>query len=343
MHSLHGAVLCVLAAAVVMQCDAAITCCDEGGNPVDWFIVYKLPKISSSSSRQVQEGYGYMYMDVHQTTLKLSKNWLNTANHAIAYTLQQIYSNPHSSNVGYLMYNDQLPDKNRTNSKYGHLKGDLAFDASSGFWLVHSTPKFPKNSALGYNWPESARKNGQSFLCVTFDYDQFENIGQQLMYNYPWVYSSNVPPRLAKKVPSIVKVAKEDHVTKAPWNRAVSLTSTHGQSFTSFAKSSEYGQDIYSTWVAPTLKSNLLTEPWQRGNVQKLGSYCFGAYKVEKIVKMDLGSETFSASKDHSKLAVSAPNGSKWICIGDINRVVSRSVVAKWLRAPDSSSGVSDQ
>ncbi|XP_071802744.1 plancitoxin-1-like isoform X2 [Asterias amurensis] len=265
MHSLHGAVLCVLAAAVVMQCDAAITCLDEGGKPVDWFIVYKLPIIRNSSSKQVQQGYGYMYMDVRQTALKLSKTGLNTANHAIAHTLQQIYSNHGSSNVGYLMYSDGLP-----NSKKGHTKG------------------------------------------------------QQLMYNYPWIYDFNIPPELAKNVPSLVKAAHGNHVTSAPWNRRVPLTSSGGQSFDSFAKFSNYGQDIYSAWLAPFLKSNLLVETWQNGQGKKMNSSCGGPYNVENIRAMKLGSEHFRQTKDHSKWAVTAPSGSKWICIGDINRMESQ-------------------
>ncbi|XP_071802431.1 plancitoxin-1-like [Asterias amurensis] len=325
MHSLHGAVLCVLAAAaVVMQCDAAITCLDEGGNPVDWFIVYKLPIIRNSSSKQVQQGYGYMYMDVHQTALKLSTTGLNTANHAIAHTLQQIYSNHSSKNVGYLMYNDALPGMDITEGEYGHTKGDLAFDASSGFWLVHSTPRFPRNSSQSYNWPATANKNGQTFLCVKFGYDQFETIGQQLMYNYPQVYDSNIPPKLAKNVPSLVKVTQGKHVTTKPWNKQVSLTSSGGQSFDSFAKFSNYGQDIYSAWLAPSLKSKLSVQTWQNGAGTKMKSYCAGSYHVENILAMNLGSEAFRHSKDHSKWAVTALKGSKWICIGDLNRMESQ-------------------
>ncbi|XP_033643199.1 plancitoxin-1-like [Asterias rubens] len=326
MYSLHdGAVLLVLAAAVAMlQCDAAVTCLDEEGKPVDWFIVYKLPIDSSSSIQQVQEGYGYMYMDVRQTKLKLSNIWLNATNHAIAHTLQQIYDNDGSKDVAYLMYNDELPDSDKTARIYGHTKGDLAFDASSGFWLVHSTPRFPRNSSLSYNWPNSARRNGQSFLCVTFGFDQFEEIGQQLMYNYPWVYDSNLPSDLVEKTPSIVSAANKKHVSSPPWNRSVSLTSSGGQSFTCFAKSTKYGEDIYSSWLAPYLKSDIFVETWQDGR-GKMNSSCGGTYKAINIVSLKLGTEEYvRETKDHSKWAVTASEGSKWICIGDINRMCSQ-------------------
>ena len=101
--------------------------------------------------------------------------------------------------------------------------------------------------------------------------------------------------------------------------------------------------DIYSAWLAPSLQNTLSVQTWQTGAGTKMKSYCAGSYHVENILAMKLGSEAFRHSKDHSKWAVTAPNGSKLICIGDINRMVSRTVMAKWLRAPESSFGISDQ
>jgi hypothetical protein len=41
----------------------------------------------------VKSGYGHLYMDVNNPMWQLSKVSLQEENHAIAYTLQQIYSN----------------------------------------------------------------------------------------------------------------------------------------------------------------------------------------------------------------------------------------------------------
>ena len=47
-----------------------------------------------------------------------------------------------------------------------HL-GVIGFDKQSGFWLVHSTPRFPPTQSTGYDWPSSAKRYGQSFICIS--------------------------------------------------------------------------------------------------------------------------------------------------------------------------------
>ena len=55
------------------------------------------------------------------------------------------------------------------NTNFYTFTGVVAFDETSGFWLVHSTPHFPPPRDTGYAWPSSARIYGQTFLCVSMD------------------------------------------------------------------------------------------------------------------------------------------------------------------------------
>ncbi|XP_070581879.1 plancitoxin-1-like [Ptychodera flava] len=292
-----------------------ITCKDPNGNSVDWFIVYKLPKISESPEPLIQDGLGHYYMDVNSQQWKLSEKSLNQSKHAIAYTLQQIYDNHRQSNVVYLMYNDEWPSGKKTDR--GHTKGDLCLDKSSGFWMVHSVPQFPDFSNSTYFWPDNGLNNGQTFLCVTFNYEEFTSIARQLKYMWPSVYDSHIPSAFAKVLPELVEVVRGKHIMEPPWYRQENLKSLAGQRFISFAKTSQFDKDIYADWLAPYFQSSMRSETWQDGR-GKMPSSC-GEYKVENVQDIAFKQANFSETKDHSKWAVTTEN-KEWTCIGGINR-----------------------
>lgn len=106
----------------------------------------------------------------------MAENPLNTSENALAFTLQQIFNELGGTDLAYLLYNgnfntgvtkkDESPD-NVEHENWGHTKGALAFDESSGFWLIHSVPRFPDTS-VSYVYPKEETEYGQSFLCMTY-------------------------------------------------------------------------------------------------------------------------------------------------------------------------------
>ncbi|XP_022085064.1 plancitoxin-1-like [Acanthaster planci] len=314
-----------LTAIMVGTSEAGVGCKGADGYPVDWFVVYKLPQDSASSVQEIKDGYAHMYMDVNNPVLTLSSASLKDTDHAIAYTLEEIYRNQGSDNFAYLMYNDQPPAGEEIQSGLiGHSKGVVAFDDYTGFWLVHSVPKFPIPGSKGYTWPDNARRNGQTLLCVTYPYNQFEKIGQQLKYNYPGVYDSQLPSSLAGDNPSIKDVINGVHVTVAPWNRELSLQSKDGKIFISFNKASKWSLDLYKDWLAHYFKSGLYCETWQNGG-RNLNSSCEAGLNVYNVKKVSLkGGSDFKGTKDHSKWAVTTKSGLQWACFGGINRQTSQ-------------------
>jgi len=110
--------------------------------------------------------------------------------------------------LAYIFYNDEHPDGN-TSFVAGHTKGVVAFDQLSGFWLVHSVPKYPPSpKSQQYGYPHSGQMYGQSFLCISLKTSQqANNIGRQLLYNRPYVYAANVAGALAYKFPQLAMAA----------------------------------------------------------------------------------------------------------------------------------------
>lgn len=104
--------------------------------------------------------------------------------------------------------------------------------------------------------------------------------------------------------------------------------------FTSFAKYTKFGKDLYADLVSPSLQANIMVETWPNGPGE-MSSSCRGPFQVENIDEIDFSKIApgvdFLTNHDHSKWAVSYPslqsphrrliNDVNYVCIGDINRM----------------------
>ncbi|KAK2154751.1 hypothetical protein LSH36_258g01004 [Paralvinella palmiformis] len=272
-----GLVVFILADMPIIYC--SITCRNQEGKSVDWFIIYKLPRIDESPIPMIRDGYAYYYMDVNAPKWTFGKVPINNTGQAVSHTLQQIYDNHKSKDVAYFLYNDETPSKSSSNS-HGHTKGDVCFDKFSGFWLVHSVPKFPPDASVHYLYPESGSYFGQMFLCVTYKYSSLDEIGKQMAYIYPEIYDYNLPESFEAANPNLIPVVHGKHVASPPWNRSTTLVSEGGQKFTSFAKFTDFDADLYHDWVAPYYKSDIYVESWLNG-IHPMSTNCTGKYKFQ--------------------------------------------------------------
>ncbi|XP_067892726.1 deoxyribonuclease-2-beta [Heterodontus francisci] len=298
---------------------AEISCRDEADRPVDWFVIYKLPK------HEVHHAFGtglkYMYLDPSTADWQQSKHLVNTTESAVGRTLQQLYSTYRSevNDRAYFIYNDGAPSL-PYEMNHGHTKGVLLFDKTQGFWLIHSVPRFPPFPERGYSWPSSGKKNGQTLFCFTYKYSQVTEIGKQLLYNNPRVYNWSLPGIFLPELSDLQYVAEGGYVSKSPWTRRTELTSSGGLQFQSFAKYKHFEDDIYAAWVAQILKTDLLVETWN-GSKHELPSNCSLPKHVYNVIRVKLpGPAPFYSDNDHSKWCVSLHYSEQWICIGDLNR-----------------------
>lgn len=86
----------------------------------------------------------------------------------------------------WIVYNDE-PTNQKTTASMGHSKGMVAADNSSGFWLVHSVPKFPQlpyQNNNSYAYPETGVMNGQSFLCMSMMAQELDKVGKYAIIGY---------------------------------------------------------------------------------------------------------------------------------------------------------------
>uniref|UniRef100_A0A9J7YDY3 deoxyribonuclease II n=2 Tax=Cyprinus carpio TaxID=7962 RepID=A0A9J7YDY3_CYPCA len=296
--------------------EAVISCLNEDGQPVDWFIIYKLPiyKMEVKGS-----GVDYMYLDPSVMDFQMSKHTVNSSKGALGRTLTQLYSRYTSNGSVYMLYNDAPPEL-KYPSKYGHTKGVLMFDHSQGFWLTHSVPHFPPFPERNYSYPFTGKYYGQTLLCITYNYTQFPQISWQLAYLNPRMYNCSVPVAFRPDITVMAQIC--DGKTPAIKNRRSlqKLKSVRGQTFFSFAKSHNYVDDIYTGWVAQALGTDLLVESWLH-QAHRLPSNCSLPRHVMNIDRVRLpGPQMFRSYEDHSKWCVSYAFKDQWACLGDLNR-----------------------
>ncbi|XP_041862339.1 deoxyribonuclease-2-beta isoform X2 [Melanotaenia boesemani] len=299
-------------------CKTDISCKNEAGKPVDWFIIYKLPRYRIG---EVGSGVEYMYLDSSVGSWQMSKFMINTSRGAVGNTLSQLYmGKAYMSNSSvYALYNDGPPIVKYIRG-YGHTKGVLLFDQSQGFWLSHSIPHFPSFPERGYQYPSSGKLNGQTALCVTYQYAQFLRIAQQLVYLYPRFYNCSVPPAFLADLPQLAQLCEGSKPPLSSNKREEQLFSMRGDKFISFVKSEQLVDDIYTGWVAQVLDADLLVESWQTQG-HELPSNCSLPKHTMNIKRIQLPrSILFQSHYDHSKWCVSRAYEDQITCLGDLNR-----------------------
>ncbi|XP_032382449.1 plancitoxin-1 isoform X1 [Etheostoma spectabile] len=297
-------------------CDSDVKCRDDKGREVDWYILYKLPQVMG-------DGLSYLYMDESTNGWKVSKKTINSKSGTLANTLKPLldFYDRQIEGFGYMLNNDQPPNSKAVSASFGHSKGVVMLDKETGVWLSHSTPKFPTYRRKDF-WTDSGTVNAQTFMCMTYSYNHFKEIGRQLKYIHAYSYDSDIPKTFHKELRCVAQ--RDCYPKQEPWFRVKMLTSTKGHNFTSFAKYTRFRDDLYSGLILNHLKQDLYVKSWGRMH-NPLHSYCntkipHHVYNVKEI-KL-LNGKPFSDTVDHSKWGVTSGGG--WTCIADMNREESQ-------------------
>lgn len=288
------------------------------------YYLYKLPAAAAPRGghnlhKEATAGLHYAFITSKRTAgWQISEKNVNQSESIPGRTLKPLLTG--GNQLLRILYNDE-PPKGETDGLRGHTKGVVATDGSTGFWLIHSVPKYPPMLGESYHYPDTGKIYGQSFLCISVGADQMETIGQQLILNEPHVYSFVIPDELKERFPKLVR-ATEMKANKDPpfWN-AANLKSSAGTVFHSFAKSRQFKKELYADFIAPSLQVDLLVETWQHGAGNLPSDCSTSRWKVMNVKQVQVTDKyQFATLKDHSKWAVSVPGDKEYVCIGDINR-----------------------
>ncbi|XP_078128212.1 deoxyribonuclease-2-beta-like [Sander vitreus] len=216
-----------------------VTCKNHNGVAVDWYIIYKAPKLNNIRT----EGLEYLYIDpAGKKTYKDHNKLINNDKGVLANTLKPIFTKSMTDNFGFITYNDQPPPdekgvKPSVASKFGHSKGVVMMDKTTGVWLLHSVPQFPFKRDKNNFYPDSGAAKAQTFICVTFKYNQFKKIGQHLLDIRAFPFDHQIPEGFYTELKDVRnKMVQTGNNINIQDLTSAGLTSAAGTLFRSFAK-----------------------------------------------------------------------------------------------------------
>lgn len=209
------------------------SCLNPSGSSVDYWYIFKYPG-----------GLTYAYADSEDKTIKdTNGHTLDEASSPLTQTLSQAYHA--SQSAAHAFWNDEHPGSNTVGSPWAHAKGAVAFDAQGGFWLTHSTPKFPNTLSHGltHAWDDASTKYGQNFLCITVGVAALQQIGEAMLVNKVSIYDATAGAAASRAVPNFQQWANPQSSShhhagqSADSSKVLTVESAGGTRFVVFAKS----------------------------------------------------------------------------------------------------------
>ena len=309
-----------------------VSALDENGKAVDWWFIYKVPKLGQGAGSDVATGYEYVYYDAtidkQKKNAKVSKSpyRIDQGKGALNLTLDSVFKNRSkaAASTGWILYNDELPlsQKRKDDGSLGHTKGVIVFDTASktAFWLLHSWPKFADIGAPHDPTPIY----GQTYLCLSLDLATAQAIAAQMAdHQEPQTYFCRTA-NLAKTDPLYLLAQPLQPHPKADADFQ-NLKTRAGMPFKVMAKNREWNQDFWNGYVGPTLGEDMDDETWIRGPVAPIAD-TDGIHKTFDIKYINLGPLgahwAWPETHDHAKWGITLK--SNWVCVGDINRMISQ-------------------
>lgn len=291
-------------------------CKSMRGKSVDWFVVYKLPKLTGSTT-----GKEFVYIDSESSDWTRG-NDINDEKVAVGATVSQLYSADKLSNFMF-MYSDDDPIK-EADSYRGHAKGVSLFDLTTGFWIIHSVPNFPPLKSFSY--PPTAEKYGQSFFCASMEVQHLAELAEHWKYIQATPYLINIPEKYGTRFPTLKNVEAKQSIPRSATEFWIAkpIKTVQGNTLMAYAKHKKFNGDVWNDLISKQNKVTLAVESWLNGSGDDLHTTCTDSSQTHDVTEMRVTGLNFASSKDHSKWAVSNSQTNPIVCFGDMNRQKSQ-------------------
>lgn len=295
-------------------------CQSPENKKVEWYVIFLFPSTASKSKT-----LSYGYFDNLSKDLKYYK-FENDSFPPLKIPTQLDGIDANADKVNYFFWNDDMTSEEQKKSAgagKAHSKGGLAYDKDTGYFLLHSLPRFPKRNSEGVFYkelPDNAGKFGQTFICLSLDKDNSVSIVDHLnIINPQIIVKHGDTDNVDKKNDAVAKFIKNRGDSKLPTTK-ISTISTNKEVFTFFAKGKNYDKLPYDTLIPEHYKDGLFVETWTKPAM--LDSICDGDYEIVNVENLKFGEFEFDKNMEHSKWAVSKTKNIA--CFGDLNRTESQ-------------------
>ncbi|MGC4092647.1 MAG: deoxyribonuclease II family protein [Polyangiaceae bacterium] len=301
-----------------------VSALDEGGKAVDYWFAYKVPKLTKDAGSHSAVGYEYVYYDPKVGRVAPSPYLMNSGKGALDLTLASLFDKPAPS-TGWILYNDEMPPsaKRADDDSFGHTKGVIGFDVASktAVWLLHSWPKFADPGATVLPTP----MYGQTYLCISLDLATASKIAAQMQtHQQPQVYLPRLPSKLSSTDP-LARLGQGSDPNAGADSDVLAFKSRGGLAFKVIAKNRAWNKDFWNDLVGPALGADMDVETWIRGKVPPVldSDGIHKTFDVKFIDLSPLGAPyAWPETHDHAKWGIT--KSADWVCVGDINRMISQ-------------------
>lgn len=271
---------------------ARISCMDDANRPIEWYAMYKLPKIETENERSnLGRGESYAYLKTRNLIKDewvLSEKGVSESHSILGNTLKAFFDN--KKNLTYLLYNDEpaVEDRNAQLAEEseivsGHTKG----------------------KQLLFNHPLIYSKGHQKAVIASLDEDVKSLFGEnpQFVNNEPFSRIANLK---SFRNATFTSFAKDGRFDKDLYDGLVAPNLRTSLLVETWRRGP-------GTPLPPSCGTQYEVEDITSINITVFESSS-GRYRPI----------SFSSRDDHSKWAASSESQSYWVCIGDINRMKSQ-------------------